>query len=90
MSSYQAPPINKAAAARHAKSARLGRATPTGGDLRDGVGLATNVAALAQYYRESFLPSPLGAILTSALASRDGRFSKTAKTGDWGNLVDLK
>lgn len=75
--------------ARQATAARMGTPrSPTPHSSADSLGLSTHLAVLFAYYRETILPSPLGAVITGALASRPGRFSQLASTGDLAHVVD--
>lgn len=78
-------------ASRQTTAARRGtRRHPLQHNSRDSLELVTHVAALFSYYREQVLPSPVGTVITGALAGRAGRFSKLVRTGDLEHVVDRR
>lgn len=87
--SYETPTTHPRAAARIGTRARRGHAAPTH-TAEDSVELVSHVAGLFKWYREGFLGSTFGGLVQRTLVNKDDRFSRVKKTGDLGELVDLR
>ena len=87
--SFTTPPLNARVSSKNATRARTGT-RPVGRQyvITDAIELAGHSAALFKWYRESFLQSQLGDILSRSLEDRTNQVSKVIRTGDLGNLVD--
>ncbi len=59
-------------------------------DSTESLDLVTHVATLFAYYRNSVLPSPVGAIIVGAMDGRPGRYSKLVGTGDLEHVVERR
>jgi len=78
-------------AATQATRSRMGTRPATAEfDSVDGLELLTHMATLFSYYRETFLPSPLGTVVVNSMAGRPGRYSKLVGTGDLEHVVERR
>jgi len=88
--SFVRPTLNRNASKRHARSARLGRPAPPDRSAQDSVDLVSHLASLTTWYRQELLPSPLGQLVQRGLERETDAVSTAIRTGDLGNLVELR
>jgi len=87
--SYTVPRLNPRAAKKTARTARMGRPRRSASS-KDTVDLLSHAGALATWYREEFLPSPLGGLLRDGLAGETNALADAVRTGDLEEIVEWR
>ena len=84
---FSTPALNVRAAARHSRAARLPRTAPSY-TASDGISLLGGLSTWATWYRDMFLPSQLGQLVSGTLSAhatggaRAGKIYATLVSGD--------